>query len=83
MNLSASALVTKVIFGMATAGALWATSTLVDGKITNTLQDAQLQRHEETLKKIDTLSDQLSEANKHMAVLETRFNDEVKHEPRQ
>ncbi len=82
MNFSVSAVAAKVGLAMVTAGALWATSALVEGKTKDALQDAQLARHEETLHKIDNLSDQLSEANKHMAVLETRFNDEVKHDAR-
>lgn len=82
-QISANSLLAKLIFGFATAGSLWAVSTLVEGKTKDALQDAQLARHEETLHKIDNLSDQLSEANKHMAVLETRFNDEVKHGSRQ
>lgn len=83
MNISVSAVAAKVGLALITAGALWATSTLVEGKTKDALQDAQLARHEVTLQKIDNLSDQLSEANKHMAVLETRFNDEVTHGSRQ
>ena len=82
MNISVSAVAAKVGLAMITAGALWTASALVEGKTKDALQDAQLARHEETLHKIDNLSDQLSEANKHMAVLETRFNDEVKHDAR-
>ncbi|WP_119007633.1 hypothetical protein [Stenotrophomonas sp. AG209] len=71
------------MFSMATAGSLWPARAIVQAQTNNTVQDTTLARHEETLKKIDTLSDQLSEANKHMAVMETRFNDEVKHGARE
>lgn len=83
MTVSLTALGSKIVFALATAGSLWAAGAIVEAKTTNTIQDITLARHEETLKKIETLSDQLSEANKHMAVLETRFNDEARYGARQ
>ena len=81
MNLTAQAVIPKIIIGIATAGALWATSTLVEGKTTNALQDAQLERHEKTLLKIDSLSEQLTETNKNLAVFQEQLK-EVRNESR-
>lgn len=79
MNLTAVA--QKVIIGVATAAALWATSALVEGKTSNALQDAQLARHETTLHKIDSLSEQLTETNKNLAVFQEQLR-EVRDESR-
>ena len=72
-----STFASKVILGVATAASVAGGSAIISAQRDNAVQDQRLNQVEDSLGKIDHLSDQLTEANINMAVLRDRLDREV------
>jgi TolA-binding protein len=72
-----AAIGTKLMIGIVTAATLAGSGAIIKSTSTNAVQDQRLEQVETSLQKIDKLSDQLTEANTKMTVLQDRLDREV------
>lgn len=74
-----SAIFAKVAVGVATGATLAGSGALITTMSTNAVQDKQLVQLESSFDKVEKLSDQLTDVNKNMAVLQERLEQEARY----